>query len=535
MATKYPNGRVPTSALTALPASWSNKDEVEYLRDDAAASLSRALSRAVAESGENFQLFDAYRSLTEQVAILKAYYYAVKGGRRAGDRSYKGVTYRKRSGAPAAASPGYSKHGTGTAIDIHHGGIQEWFKTSGRRYGWTWDEGRKLGESWHFVYDPDLDQHKSEGFLDHAAVQKAVGAEVDGKIGTGTVAKIRAKQKALGLEADGKVGPATKRAFGLDGSGAAEPPVAVPAPDDEAVDPPPAPPLQYTIERHQTKNLRKGRVDEKRGLTGELNALTLHHWGGDGQRFENVVGWLVADGNGNNSSSAHEVIEGGRVAILADMEDGTWNSGSAQGNLDNYAFECRPEADELTIRTVAARVAAARAESGKDLPLDLHKDYTATACPGRYIELRDTIDALSRGEIVAVPKPSAKPSAPAALIAKLKVDGRFGTKAVTALQIFLVSRGYTLKIDGKAGHATWRAFQAYLRTPVDGIVSKQSHKAEDLGNGITQGWDYTGPNSEGSTMVEALQTWVGVKPDGVWFEKTTAALQEKLNVHGEGM
>lgn len=522
------NGRLNTKNLTALPARWSNKGEVEYLRDDAAASLSRALSRAVAESGENFQLFDAYRSLTEQVSILKTYYYPVSGGRRSGDRSYKGVTYRKRSGSPAAASPGHSNHGTGIAIDIHHGGVQGWFKTSGRRYGWTWDEGRRLGESWHFVYDPDLDRHKSEGFLDHAAVQKAVGAEVDGKIGTGTVAKIRAKQAALGLEVDGKVGPATKRALGLGGSTAPAAPSPAPAPK------PVAAATEYTIERHQTKNLRVDRIDEKRGLVGELNALTLHHWGGDGQRFENVVGWLVADGNGNNSSSAHEVIEGSRVAVLADIKDGTWNSGSAQGNLDNYAFECRPEADEETIRTVAARVAWAREESGKDLPLNLHKDYTATACPGRWEALRDTVDALSRGELVAVPKPVVRPTT-TKRIAKLKVDGRFGKTTVTALQIFLVSRGYTLKIDGKAGHATWRAFQAYLRTPVDGVVSRQSYRAKELGNGITQGWDYTGRGSDGSTMVEALQVWVGANPDGIWFESTSAGLQEKLNVHAVGM
>src|SRR5699024_5324426 len=102
--------------------------------------------------------------------------------------------------------------------------------------------------------------------------------------------------------------------------------------------------------------------------------------------------------NGNNSSSAHEVIEGGRAAILASIEDGTWNSGSAQGNLDNYALECRPEADDATVRTVAARVAAVREEAGWDVPLNLHRDYVATECPGRYVALKDTIDKLARGE-----------------------------------------------------------------------------------------------------------------------------------------
>src|SRR5699024_5683768 len=210
-----------------------------------------------------------------------------------------------------------------------------------------------------------------------------------------------------GLTADGKVGAGTKRAMGLAGKGDAAPAPVIPGGGTSV----PAPSTGYSIERHQTKNLRPGRVDTKRGLTGELKAITLHHWGADGQNFDNVVSWLVADGNGNNSSSAHEVIEGGRVAVLASIEDGTWNSGNAQGNLDNYALECRPEADDATVRTVAARVAAVRDEAGWDVPLNLHRGYVATECPGRYVELRDEIDALARGgSIQARARPPALPT-----------------------------------------------------------------------------------------------------------------------------
>src|SRR5699024_5919751 len=112
------------------------------------------------------------------------------------------------------------------------------------------------------------------------------------------------------------------------------------------------------------------------------------------------------------------------------------------------------------------------------------------------------------------------------------VDGRFGTDSVKAAQRFLNSRGAALKVDGKAGHSFWKALQSYLKTPVDGVVSNQSHSADSLGNGITQGWEHTGPGSSGSTMVEALQKWVGVTVDGVWGEDTTAAFQRKLVAHG---
>lgn len=639
------NGRVPTSNLAALPKSWSNKNEQEYLRKDAYESLSRALNRAVADSGENFQIWDAYRSLSEQVSILKKYYYAVSGGRGGGDRSYGGVTYRKRAGLPAAASPGHSNHGTGTAIDIHSTGIQNWFKNNGRNYGWTWDEGRKLGESWHFVYDPSLDGLKSEGLLDHAWVQKVVGASVDGKIGTGTIQKIKEWQKANGLTADGKVGSGTKsKMLGevvedvIDIIADALRPRTVTLNTD------------YTVENVPTKNVYKGRVREKDGekQVGELREIAIHHWGSDGKKFDSVRGWLVADGNGNNNSSAHEVIEGSRVAVLAGYDDGTWNSGTTDGNLNNYAFELRPEADELTIRTAAARIKAARDHAGKDLALVPHKNYVGTECPGRYMDLLSVLDRLANGEEVEIkaghydaPAPvrgngkltedgrwgratseevqsrlgvradgsmgptswsalqelfgtpvdgtvskqshkhdslgngispngwdyTGEGSSGSTLIEALQravgatvdgvlgegtirllqkklnsdskflttivdvssdVDGKFGTKTVKAFQRFLNANGAKLVVDGKAGNGFWKALQKYLGTNVDGKVSNQSHKAESLGNGITQGWEYTGTNSSGSSMVKALQTWAGVKADGVWGEKTTEAVQRKL-------
>lgn len=396
MATKY----------ATMPVAWSNKRKAERLRADAFESLTRMLSRAVAETGVNFSIWSALRTTSEQHALFVKNYRNTGRTYANGDRSrkYKGTYWARKPGSVAVAVPGSprSNHEGGLAIDVHPGAIQAWLKRNGLRFGWNWEAGQRQNEDWHFEYRSSEDRYRSEGLLDHAAVQRVVGAEVDGKIGTGTVAKIKAYQKANGLEVDGKVGPATKAAMGLGKASSVPAPAPAPAPAPTVEDAAP----EYTIERHQTKNLRPGRVDEKRGLVGELNAITLHHWGSDGQNFDNVVSWLVADGNGNNSSSAHEVIEGTRVAVLADIEDGTWNSGSAQGNLDNYALECRPEADEVTVRTVAARVAAAREASGKDLPLNLHRDYVATECPGRYAELRDTIDTLSRGGDVVLARPT---------------------------------------------------------------------------------------------------------------------------------
>ncbi|MGP9682079.1 peptidoglycan-binding protein [Brachybacterium sp. AOP3-A1-3] len=199
--------------LVDLPTSWSNQGRDEQLQKAAAESLSNFLALAVAKSGANFQIWDAHRSMEEQIAMLNRNYRRVSRARsKSSDRSWGGSTWEKRAGRPNTASPGWSNHGSGLAIDVHPGPIQELFKAEGRDWGWSWTEGQENGEDWHFVFDLP-NQYASRGWLDHAWVQKIVGAKIDGKIGVGTVKLIRAWQAERGLEADGIVGPGTKAAM----------------------------------------------------------------------------------------------------------------------------------------------------------------------------------------------------------------------------------------------------------------------------------------------------------------------------------
>lgn len=204
--------------------------------------------------------------------------------------------------------------------------------------------------------------------------------------------------------------------------------------------------------------------------------------------------------------------------------------GNSRGNHESIGIECRPEATEGDYATVAALVADLRAVYG-NIPLVPHKSWTSTACPGVW-DL-GKIDRLARGVKAPVKVPTGGASAPAAKPAasgKLVEDGRFGRDTVRDLQQWLnEEHNAGLVVDGKAGRSTWRALQKALGTKVDGEVSNQSYKPAELGNGITQGWDYGGRGAKGSTMVKALQKKLGVKADGVWFEGTTLALQKALN------
>jgi hypothetical protein len=54
--------------------------------------------------------------------------------------------------APVAAFPGTSNHGWGIAVDVKTKVAAAWILTHGARYGWSWDEGKRVGEWWHFRY-----------------------------------------------------------------------------------------------------------------------------------------------------------------------------------------------------------------------------------------------------------------------------------------------------------------------------------------------------------------------------------------------
>lgn len=51
-----------------------------------------------------------------------------------------------------AAVPGTSNHGWGIAVDVHHTLDAFYIKKHGARFGWSHDEGARIGEWWHFRY-----------------------------------------------------------------------------------------------------------------------------------------------------------------------------------------------------------------------------------------------------------------------------------------------------------------------------------------------------------------------------------------------
>ena len=281
------------------------------------------------------------------------------------------------------------------------------------------------------------------------------------------------------------------------------------------------------------KYITKYTSPNQNARNSRIKSITIHHWGSRGQKFDNVVHWLCQKRAG---TSAHYVVEAGKVACIVDPDRRAWHAGNSRGNHESIGIECRPEATEGDYATVAALVADLRAVYG-NIPLKRHKDWTSTACPGVWDIQK--LDRLARGVKpgvsgggATVPAPKPKPAVQGG---KLVVDGRWGVATSKALQRFLKGKGHAVgKIDGRMGPKSWRALQEYLRAPYkDGKISRQSYRHTELGNGISpNGWEYTGRKSRGSQTIELLQKWAGASADGVLYEGTTKAVQRKLNAGG---
>lgn len=214
--------------------------------------------------------------------------------------------------------------------------------------------------------------------------------------------------------------------------------------------------------------------------------IVIHHWGIDGQKFENVVRWLC---NPKAGASAHYVAEAGRVACIVDCKNPAWHSGSKSHNLKSIGIECRPEATEEDYKTVAELITYLWGVYGK-LPLLRHKDIVATSCPGRWdiSKIQAMAEEIYSEKTVSPPaEEPEEPSTPVRTIADvydtskpltvaeaikagqaisniilgthIPEDGKWGSKTksngVKVLQWAMnMDYGAGLEVDGIAGTAT---------------------------------------------------------------------------------
>lgn len=129
-----------------------------------------------------------------------------------------------------------------------------------------------------------------------------------------------------------------------------------------------------------------------------VDAIVVHHWGNDGQKFNNVIAAL----SGAREASAHYVLEAGKVACIIAPGLRAWHvayntyqrvmQGITDVNSHTIGIECRPECTDGDVETLCQLIAELWADYGK-VPVYGHLDFMATACPGRYYSKLNAIAA----------------------------------------------------------------------------------------------------------------------------------------------
>lgn len=148
-----------------------------------------------------------------------------------------------------------------------------------------------------------------------------------------------------------------------------------------------------------------------------------HHWWGDpaqNPKFEGVVSWLCRSGG---NTSAHYVVEAGRVACIVSPYDAAWHTGNAIGNATTIGIECNPRASDADYETIAQFNAQLIDAFGDQIKYK-HNDWFATACPGVYdinridresynwISSADWGDVTPKNQPAPTPTPAPIPPAP---------------------------------------------------------------------------------------------------------------------------
>lgn len=120
------NGRLPASALDAIPGGKLEKDAARAW-NDMRAYIGKRHGVWIAPTGPN----SSYRTYAGQVYFWRIF--------QAGTGN-------------TAAYPGTSNHGWGNAVDVATTTMAYYIRKYGARFGWSWDEGQRVGEWWHFRY-----------------------------------------------------------------------------------------------------------------------------------------------------------------------------------------------------------------------------------------------------------------------------------------------------------------------------------------------------------------------------------------------
>ena len=276
----------------------------------------------------------------------------------------------------------------------------------------------------------------------------------------------------------------------------------------------------FATDFHQAVNYDQGRAFSN-GQSASVTGIVIHWWGEpSGQDHAGVVNYLA--GPNDSVVSAHYVVSGDGVSQLVDLGDTAYHAGVYAINAQSIGIECRPEMDEGTVNKLRELIQNLQGHFGP-LWLEPHKAFSATGCPGTYVDLIPELKVLAAGSALQIPPTPGDP---------MPVPPTSGDNDPKPGQ---ATAPASLQVDGWWGSSTTKLLQKVLGTPVDGIVSSQSKAWQDKNPGLVSGWEWVPEQSAtGSTVIRELQSKVGVQADGLIGPDTVKAIQKHFGTAQDG-
>jgi hypothetical protein len=234
------------------------------------------------------------------------------------------------------------------------------------------------------------------------------------------------------------------------------------------------------------------------GQARTIDGIVIHHWGDRGQTHDGVVNFFV---NGPGATSAHFVVSAGRITSLVNPADAAWHCPGK--NATTIGIECRPEATDADYATVAELVRYLRAQYGY-LPLSMHRDWYATACPGVWDLARiDTLasGAASQGGTIAPAGELANTSTPKEWD-ELATKDEVKQAAKEAIDGWSISDGFQKRMDGRSPVD----FLLQLRAEQGGLIATVRALTAAVGALASSGGSVT-PEQVDKSIKDAVAAW----------------------------
>lgn len=280
------------------------------------------------------------------------------------------------------------------------------------------------------------------------------------------------------------------------------------------------------------------------GGTNKKQYITVHQTGNTSKGANaGAHARLQANGNSRSASWHYQVDDKEIIQSFSDNAQ-CWHAGDGRGtgNLNSIGIELCINSDADYKKTLENGAELVRHLMAKyNIPINnvkQHNHWSGKNCPAQIragkegIDWNDFLNMVSGGQkVAAAPKTKVKTHtiSSSSTGANLTVDGKWaelttralqdffgtpvdgvlsgqsqnsvtnalygntarfgsgGSLVIKALQRYLNSKGFKLKVDGLLGPATIRALQSYLGTPVDGVLSRPSLVVKEMQKRLNKG------------------------------------------------